>query len=181
MIDMKRREITARKLATLAIFTALSLITFLIENLFPPLVIPGAKMGLANIFSLAVLIIYGPWEALTVIAVRTVCGAFLAGNPSMLLYSFSGGVVAIGVSALLMYTVYPRISMTAVSIAAAVIHNLTQSLVFVLVSQTPQMLAYMPYLTLLGVLSGIIVGAVTLLIFKKTPITLYERAIGEIQ
>ncbi|HBN12975.1 MAG TPA: heptaprenyl diphosphate synthase, partial [Clostridiales bacterium] len=48
--------VTAKKVATLSVFTALSLIMFIIENQFPPMFIPGARMGLANIFSFAALI-----------------------------------------------------------------------------------------------------------------------------
>lgn len=53
----------AKKIAVLALFSALGLIAFIIENQFPPLFVPGAKMGLANIFSLSALILYGPAEA----------------------------------------------------------------------------------------------------------------------
>ena len=100
---------TAKKIAVLAMFTGLSLIMFIIESLFPPMLIPGAKMGLANIFSFAALIMYSPLEAFIVVAVRTGLGAIYAGNVSALLYSFTGGVVSMAVSSVLMYTVYPKI------------------------------------------------------------------------
>ena len=77
---MKNGKPTAKKIATLAIFTALSLITFIIENQFPPLFFPGAKMGLANIFSFAALIMFSPLEAFAIIAIRTGLGAIFAGN-----------------------------------------------------------------------------------------------------
>lgn len=178
---MKRQSFTAKKAAVLAIFTALSLITFLIENIFPPLILPGAKMGLSNIFSFAALILYGPAEAFAVIVARTVLGAAFSVNFSMLLYSFTGGIVAMTVSSLLLCLLHPRISVMAVSVAAAVMHNVTQNVVFVLVSQTPQMLAYMPYLALLGILSGAAVGGVTLLLFRKVPLNVYLKAVKDSQ
>lgn len=171
--------ITAKKIAALAVFTALSLIMFLIENLFPPLFIPGAKMGLSNIFSFAALILYGPVEAFAVIVVRTLLGAVFAGNVSSLIYSFTGGVIAMAVSSLLVCTVYPKISLMAISIAAAVAHNVTQNVMFVIVSQTPLMFSYMPYLALIGLLSGAIVGGTVMLIFKKVPLSVFEKALGE--
>lgn len=171
--------VTAKKVATLSVFTALSLIMFIIENQFPPMFIPGARMGLANIFSFAALIIYSPAEAFVVVAVRTALGAIFAGNVSALLYSFTGGVVSMAVSTLLMYTAYPKISVMAVSIVAAVSHNVTQNLVFVLISGTALTFGYMPYLILLGILSGGIVGAIIMLIFKKVPKTVFEKAIGK--
>ncbi len=166
---MKKSGFTAKKIAVTALLAALSLVMFIVENQFPPLFVPGAKMGLANIFSLAALILYGPVEGLAVVAVRTVLGSLFAGNISMLLYSLTGGVAAMAVSAVLVYIVYPRVSLMAVSIAAAVVHNIVQNLVYVAITDTSLMLAYMPYLALIGVLSGAIVGAVVLIIFKKVP------------
>ena len=175
---MKSGKNAAKKIATLAIFTALSLIAFIIENQFPPLFIPGAKMGLANIFSFAALIMYSPVEAFIIVAIRTGLGAVYAGNVSALLYSFTGGVVSMAISSVLMYTVYPHISVMSVSVIAAVAHNITQNIVFVIISGTTLTFGYMPYLVLIGVLSGAIVGGVIMLIFKKVPQSVFERALG---
>ena len=175
---MKSGKNPAKKIAVLAIFTALSLIMFIIENQFPPLFIPGAKMGLANIFSFAALIMYSPIEAFIIVAVRTGLGAVFAGNVSALLYSFTGGVVSMAVSSVLMYTVYPRISVMSVSVLSAVSHNITQNIVFVIISGTALTFGYMPYLVLIGVLSGAIVGGIIMLLFKKIPQSVFERMIG---
>lgn len=40
---------TARKIVLTAVFAAASLVMFMVENLFPPLFVPGAKAGLSNI------------------------------------------------------------------------------------------------------------------------------------
>ena len=80
-------------------------------------------MGLANIFSFAALIMFSPLEAFAIVAIRTGLGAIFAGNLSAVLYSFSGGVISMAVSSLLMYTAYPKISVMAVSVCAAVAHN----------------------------------------------------------
>ena len=180
-VNMRKSGFTAKRIAVTALLAALSLVMFIVENQFPPLFVPGAKMGLANIFSLAALILYGPVEAFAVVAVRTVLGSLFAGNISMLLYSLTGGIAAMAVSAVLVYIVYPRVSLMAVSIAAAVVHNIVQSLVYVGITGTPLMLAYMPYLALIGVLSGAIVGAVVLIIFKKVPYTAFARVAEELR
>lgn len=170
MDEKEQRSVSpARKIATLGVLTALSLITFIIENQFPPLIIPGAKMGLANIFSFAALIIFSPVEAFVVVAVRTALGAVFAGNFSAVIYSFSGGVISMGVSSVLLYLVHPRVSVMAVSVAAAVAHNITQNCIFALMSGTALAFYYIPYLIFLGVISGAIVGAVIMLSVKKIP------------
>lgn len=169
----------AKKIAVLAILTALSLITFIIESLFPPLIIPGAKMGLANVFSFAALIMYSPAEAFIIVAVRTFLGAIFAGNLSAVLYSFTGGVVSMAISSLLLYTAYPRISVMAVSVAAAVAHNITQNIVFAALSGSALMFGYMPYLILLGILSGALVGGIIMLIFRAVPENAFKKVIFE--
>lgn len=136
-------------------------------------------MGLANIFSFAALIMYSPWEAFLIVAVRTGLGAIFAGNPSALMFSFTGGIISMSVSSLLMYLAYPRISVLAVSITSAVAHNVTQVCVYALVTSTVNMFSLTPYFVLLGILSGAIVGGVIMLIFKKLPLSVLESAIGK--
>lgn len=175
---MTKSYFSAKKIAVLAILTALSLIMFLIENLFPPLLIPGAKLGLSNTFSFVALIIYSPIEAFIIVALRTLLGAIFAGNVSALMYSFTGGIVSMAISSLLIYAVYPRLSIIAVSIAAAVCHNITQCTVHVLVTMTPELFVYAPYLMLIGILSGAFIGGVVWLIFRRVPLSVFERALG---
>lgn len=155
--------------------TALSLITFLIENLFPPLFIPGAKLGLANAFSFTALVMFGPIDAFVVVAVRTLLGAVFAGNISAVMYSFTGGIVAMAVSSILLYAVHPKISLIAVSVVSAAAHNATQNAVFVLVSATPLAFSYAPYLLLIGALSGALVGIALNLLFKRVPTNVFRK------
>ena len=176
---MGEKFFTAKKLAVLGVLTALSLITFLIENLFPPLFIPGAKLGLANAFSFIALIMYSPLEAFIIVAARTILGAVFAGNISAVMYSFTGGVVSMAASSLLLYLVHPKISVICVSVIAAVLHNVTQNLVFVAVYSAPVAFLYMPYLILLGVLSGAFIGAAVTTIVKRVPTDAFCRLIGK--
>ena len=175
---MRKQFFSAKKLAVLSVLTALSLITFLIENLLPPLIIPGAKLGLANTFSFIALIMYSPVEAFVIVAVRTLLGAIFAGNLSALMYSFSGGVVAMTVSSVLLYCVHPKVSIVCVSVISAVSHNLTQNAVFVLITSTPLVFTYTPYLILLGVLSGGFIGCLITLLVKRIPTNAFVRVMG---
>ena len=100
---MKKGISVTRKIAITALLTALGLIVFIIENQFPPMFIPGARMGLANVFSFAALIMFSPAEAFLTVCLRTALGAIFAGNVSALMYSFTGGIVSMAVSSVLMY------------------------------------------------------------------------------
>ena len=167
---------SARRMATLAVLTAMSLITFMIESLFPPLFIPGAKMGLSNIFSLLALYVLGPTEAIILVVVRTTLGSVFTGNISTLMYSMTAGLVSVIVSTVLVEFVYPKVSIVAISVVAAVMHNVTQNVVFCLVSNTPEMFLYMPWLALIGVLAGVIVGFAVWFILRTVPARVFIGA-----
>ncbi len=174
----KTKYFSAKRLALLAVLCAMGLIMFMVESLFPPLFLPGAKMGLSNIFSMLALVLLGPIDALTLVVVRTLLGSMFTGNMSTLMYSMTAGIVSILVSSLLMEIAYPKVSIVAISVVSAMIHNLTQNVVFCLVSNTPEMFIYMPHLAVLGVVAGIIVGFAVWFILRTVPIKTFSALLG---
>ena len=172
--DGKKKTVNVRKLVTLAFFSALSLVSFIIEAVLPPLFIPGAKIGLANIFTLLALIAYGPIEAFSVFLIRALLGSFITGNVGALVYSLTAGAISLGVEVLLVMLFVPKISVTAVSVACGVIHNLAQNALFVLFNGATEMLVYFPYLGLIGAVSGAFVGLVVYLLTKHLPEKLFS-------
>lgn len=168
-LQRKTKYFSARRIATLSVLTAMGLIMFMVESLFPPLFLPGAKMGLSNIFSMLTLFVLGPVDAFILVIVRTTLGSIFTGNMSTLMYSMSAGVVSVIVSSLLVEFAYPKVSIVAISIVSAVMHNVTQNVVFCLVSNTPEMFSYLPWLALLGIVAGIIVGFAVWFILKLLP------------
>lgn len=173
-----KTKFSAKRLATLSVLCAMALITFMIESLFPPLFLPGAKMGLSNVFSLLAVFLLGPVDAVVLVIVRTTLGSVFTGNLSTMLYSTSAGLVSVAVSALLVQFVYPKISVVSVSVVSAVVHNVAQNVVFCLVSNTPQMFAYVPWLALLGVVAGIIVGFAVWFVLRTVPLKTFASLLG---
>ena len=168
-LNTKTKYFNAKRIATLSVLCAMGLIMFMVESLFPPLFLPGAKMGLSNVFSLLTLFVLGPVDALVVVIVRTVLGSLFGGGISTLMYSLTAGVVSVVISAFLVEFVYPNITIIAISIVSAICHNITQNVVFCLISNTPEMFSYMPWLALVGILAGVIVGFGTNLILRALP------------
>ena len=177
-MEKKKRVFGAKKIAALALLTALGLIAFMLESLFPPLFFPGAKMGLSNVFSLFALVVFGLPEALLVVTARTVLGSLFAGNVSLLLYSFTAGIASTLVSGALMLAL-PRISLLCVSVFSAVVHNTVQLLVYCALTQTTLIFGYMPYLALLGVLAGVLVGLAATYAVKGIPLSFFQKFAGE--
>lgn len=176
-MEKKNRVPYAKKIAVLAMMTGFGLIMFMVESLFPPMFFPGAKMGLSNIFSLLTLVLYGLPEALLVVVARTVLGSLFAGNASLLLYSLTAGVASVIVSRLLMIA-FPKVSLLAVSVVSAVVHNTVQLLVYCALTQTALIFSYLPYLALLGVLAGVIVGLAVIFTVKGVPLGVFAKILG---
>ena len=147
-----------RKLALMAVLTAIALTIFMLEAQLPaPVPIPGVKLGLANIVTLTAMLILGRREAGAILAARIIMGAVFAGNPSAVLYSAAGGVLAYAAMCLLVGVV-PEKRLWAVSAVSAVAHNMGQLLACVLVVKTPGVFIYAPALIVSGVITGVFTG-----------------------
>lgn len=155
-----------KKLARLALLTALSLLAAWLEaTLLPPLGIPGAKVGLANLFTVLALEMYGVREALGVTLARVLLSALLFGSLASLIYALSGALLAVGTMALVRKT--RRFSCVGVSVAGGVSHNLGQLAAAALAAQTVGLAAYLAPLMAAGALAGFVNGLVALLILRR--------------
>ncbi len=162
-----RKKITF-KIALSGILCALGLIAFMLESLLPPLILPGAKLGLSNIFILLAVVLLGWQYAFAVLLIKTILGSLFSGNVSALLYSLPSGIIALTTQVLMLYFI-KKISIVAVSICGGVINTIVQNLVFCFVNNTISYMAYSPYLSLLGIVSGAVVGFIVYLIVIKLP------------
>lgn len=164
-----------RKLAGVSVLLALSLIAFMLESFLPPMFIPGAKLGLGNAFSMLALVLYSPAVAVLIVVLRCVLGNLIAGSLSSMIFGLCAGAASVCTATLLYKFAFPKISFVCVSVCAAVIHNVVQCLVFCAISQTWQAVVYLPYLILLGALSGFAVGAACVLVVKRLPSRMFAR------
>ena len=148
----------ARRLTRLALLTAIALTIFLAEAQLPPLVpIQGIKLGLANIVTVYAVFTLGPGDALLILVSRVFLGAVFSGQMMTLLYSMGGGALAWLVLSLLRAPLGPK-QLWLASPVAALFHNLGQLLVAAWVMRTWAVLAYLPYLLLSGILTGVFTG-----------------------
>ena len=148
----------AKRLTRLALLTAIALTIFMAEAQLPPLVpIQGVKLGLANIVTVYAVFALGAGDALLILAGRVFLGAVFSGQMMTLLYSAGGGVLAWLVMVLLSRLLTQR-QIWLCSPVAAVFHNLGQLLVAAGVMKTWVVMAYLPYLVLSGILTGLFTG-----------------------
>ena len=147
-----------RKLVFMALLTALELTIWVIEAQIPaPVPVPGIKLGLASVITLAAMASLGRKEAGCILLARILLGALFAGSPSALLFSITGGVVSWCVMAALL-GLFPEKLMWVVSVFGAIGHNAGQLLAAVLVTGTPGILWYGPALLAAAIVTGVFTG-----------------------
>jgi len=159
---------SAGKMTMCALLAALALIFSYIEVLIPfnP-VIPGIKLGIANLVIIIALYYLGPKYALTVNLVRICIAGLLFNGVFGALYSLSGGLLSWVVMVLLKKT--GVFSVTGVSMAGGVAHNLGQLLTAAFIVSNIKVFIYFPVLIFSGLICGTLIGILSYLILKKLP------------
>ncbi len=144
-----------KKLVVTAILAAVALGVYVLESQIPaPIPVPGVKLGLANIVTLAAMILLGRKQAFAMLLIRLLLGSMFSGGFSALLYSLAGGVFAFAVMAVL----FNMLPIWVISVLAAIAHNLAQLVVAVLVTGTPGLFWYGPALLLAAIVTGAFTG-----------------------
>lgn len=158
---MARALRDTRNLTTTSILVALASVLHVVEALIPiPYVVPGAKLGLANIVALYAVMTMGLGQALAISFLRTLIGGLLSGTFLNLgYYLATAGAIS---STLVMYAVSrirrPGVSVIGVSVAGSFTHNLAQLTVAALLLQQVGVLFYLPYLLFFAIPTGIFIG-----------------------
>lgn len=142
---------------------ALATVLHVIEALIPiPYVVPGAKLGLANIVALYAVMTAGFGESLGVSFLRTLLGSLLSGTFLSVGYylSASGALLSTVVMYATKKVARGKLSAIGVSLAGSVTHNVGQLLVASLILKQIGVMFYLPYLLLFAIPTGIFVGLV---------------------
>lgn len=145
---------------------ALALILSYVESLLPVFVaVPGVKMGLPNIVIMFALYSLGVKDAAIISLIRVVLAGALFGSVFSMLYSAAGAVLSLAVMAVLLKT--KRFSPVGVSVAGGVAHNAGQIIVAILVTETAQLIYYLPVLCISGIAAGVLIGVVSGIIINR--------------
>lgn len=151
------RNTLYKKIPLYAMLIALAMILSYVEALIPiPFVVPGMKLGLANLVIVIALYLLSGRAALLISVLRVLLVGFLFGTGMSILYSLGGGIVS-----LLLMVLIKRMkgfSMIGVSIAGGVAHNMGQLAVAALVLQDTVVFSYAPALLIAGVVTGALIG-----------------------
>ena len=161
---------SVKKLTLMAVPTAVALIVFVIEAQIPlPVPVPGAKLGLANAVTLFALFgsnkkQRGPDDMTTsdaffILICRIILGALFTGRIIAFVYSITGGLLAFAAQATVSKFVTNK-QIWACGAVGAVFHNIGQIVAAVFVTGTPAIVAFLPQLIIMGIVTGIVTGLI---------------------
>ncbi|MBE5777444.1 MAG: Gx transporter family protein [Clostridiales bacterium] len=150
----------AKKLTVCAVLISLALALNYLERFIPlqllvPL--PGIKLGLANIVTLIALYMLDVKSAVIILVTRCLMGAMFGGGVTGLLFSLTGGLVAI--TMMILASRIPVFSVYGVSILGAAGHNVGQIMASMLLMQSIYIGAYLPYLLIVALFTGFATGS----------------------
>jgi heptaprenyl diphosphate synthase len=160
-----------KKLTMISMLLALSVVLNIIEGTIPLIsnMIPGVKLGLANIVVLFAIYIFSFKEALYISIGRVfLVGLIRTGLFGMtFFFSLSGALL----STITMYLAkrYTKLSIIGVSVIGAITHSIGQILIAIIMLKTINVIFYLPYILLLSIPTGIIVGMIA-----KNVLSLYQ-------
>ena len=161
-----------KKIAQVAVFTALALIFSYIEAVLPVnFGIPGVKLGIANIVTVTALYFFGVKEAVGISVIRVFIIGLLFGNIMSLVYSLAGALLSL-IAMIICKKV--KLSVIGVSAIGGVFHNIGQLAAAAFMLQSTAVIYYYPALFVSGLITGILIGTLSFSIIK----VLKEKRLG---
>lgn len=161
-----------KKCVRISMLVSLGVVLNIIESMIPLFnIIPGVKLGLANIVSLLLIYIYGFKDALLVSIVRVLIVSMLRTGLFSIsfLFSITGSIFSLIVMNLFKKT---NLSIIGVSILGSIVHSLAQLSLAIFILDNINVIYYLPIIGIASLLSGILIG-----ILSKELISFYKENI----
>ncbi len=161
-----------RYLVVSGVLLTCSIILGYVESLFPQFIpIPGAKIGLSNIITLLSFNLLSPLAAFFILISRIIITGMLFGTPISIIYSLSGGILSyIVMFVLIKLNKKDKHSLIFISILGAISHNSGQLIAAAFMMKAPNIIIYyLPFLILLAIPAGLVVGVVSGAVLRYLP------------
>lgn len=160
---------TIKKITMCGMLASMAMAISLVERYISlDIVLPGLKLGLANIVTVYAIIKIGKKEALMIFLTRVLVVAAISGRASSLLFSLLGGMFAWIIMCILVRFLDTKISVVGLSIAGAAFHNIGQIIAGLITIGNFSIISYLSYLLILSIPTGFITGALLTEFFKRT-------------
>lgn len=120
--------------------------------------IPGFKIGLANIITLSVLYLYSFKDVLYIAILRVFLVGILRTGLFSTTFFFSLTGVVFSIIIMYLFKKINKFSIIGVSILGSIAHSCGQLLTAVIILKNTSMIHYLPFIIILAIPSGILVG-----------------------
>ncbi len=156
----------SKRVAVIGTLVALALIFSYVEFLIPfNFGVPGIKLGLANIVIIIGLYVFGLPVAFSVSLIRTLLNGLLFAGIFSALYGMAGAILSL----VGMYFLKKsgRFSIVGVSVCGSFLHIIGQLTIAALVFGNIKVFIYLPFLTIVSVVTGALIGFTVYLTLEK--------------
>lgn len=155
----------AKKVILISLFVSVALIVSLLEY-YIPIPIPNVRLGLSNIIIINSILLFGFKETFFISFLKAILLVIILGNPISFLYNFSAGFTSIVTMYILNKFCSKYLSLIGISVLGSVSHVMVQILVSMVLLNTRTLINFIPFLGIIGVFTGILVGIISNYMYK---------------
>ena len=146
-----------KKIAYCGLLTTTALLLSYVERMLAiPMLVPGMKLGLANVAVLIALYLLDNKAAFCISILRILMSGILFTGFASFFYSAAGELL----SFCIMSFFKNHFSVIAVSISGGISHNIGQIIIACIVVENIGLFYYLPFLVILGIVTGFLTGIV---------------------
>lgn len=148
-----------KKIVLMSLYVSIALMLNIFENFLPTrYLIPGAKLGLANVITMVSLLTIGKKDSIMILVIRVLLGSIFGGGISGFLYSISGAIFSFTTMILVIVIFKDKISMIGISATGAFFHSVGQVLMASMIIQNVRIFSYLPMLLFASIFTGVFIG-----------------------
>lgn len=155
----------AKKVILISLFVSVALIVSLLEY-YIPIPIPNVRLGLSNIIIINSILLFGFKETFFISFLKAILLVIILGNPISFIYNFSAGFTSIVTMYILNEFCSKYLSLIGISVLGSVSHVMVQILVSMVLLNTRTLINFIPFLGIIGVFTGILVGIISNYMYK---------------
>lgn len=157
-----QNNMSIRQMIVLGLLIAVALVLNYFERYIPiNFMLPGVKIGLANITTLLVIGLYKSKDIYLLVCIRIILASLFIGGMASLAYSMAGGLLAVTAMLLMNRLSKESTSIIGISLVGAIAHNLGQIIMVIIITKNWYVgFSYLPILLLSGIVTGIFIGYV---------------------
>ena len=155
----------AKKVILISLFVSVALIVSLLEY-YIPIPIPNVRLGLSNIIIINSILLLGFKETFFISFLKAILLVIILGNPISFIYNFSAGFTSIVTMYILNKFCSKYLSLIGISVLGSVSHVMVQILVSMVLLNTRTLINFIPFLGIIGVFTGILVGIISNYMYK---------------